>query len=141
ERKRGWGRWVALLLVVGLALAAGGVAYVLLADDGGSSSSTSSPPTTSAAKPSGAPTTPAATESAPTSSAPSVKPSSAHALALQGLRGRALLVPECQPLKGTRWVYPVGPPVRGLPDIEADIQSDLYEVFAINFSCKEAAAW
>jgi hypothetical protein len=62
-------------------------------------------------------------------------------LALQGLRGRALLTPECQPLKGRRWVYPVGPPVQGLPNVVADINSNLYEVFAINYGCKKAAEW
>ncbi len=43
--------------------------------------------------------------------------------------------------RGRRWVYPIGPPVRGLPNVVANIKSDLYEVFAINYSCKQASEW
>jgi hypothetical protein len=64
-----------------------------------------------------------------------------QALATRGLIGRQLLKPECAPVKGPRWVYPVGPPVRGLPNIVADIKSNLYEVFAIDYDCKQASAW
>jgi hypothetical protein len=69
------------------------------------------------------------------------RPGSTHALALAGLRGRKLLQPECTPMKGPGWVYPIGPPVRGLTPIVANIKSDLYEVFAINYPCRRAAAW
>jgi hypothetical protein len=79
--------------------------------------------------------------SAPTSSASTAKPGSAEALALQGIQGHPLLAPECTPIKGPQWVYPIGPPVRGLPNVVANIRSRLYEVFAINYSCKEAYAW
>jgi hypothetical protein len=118
-------------------VAAGALTYALLANGDSKSSSTSS-----TAKPAATPT-PAAPSpaAAPTQSGLPAKPSPAQALALQGLRGRALLTPECRPIKGPGWVYPVGPPVRGLPGIVADIRSDLYEVFAINFTCERAAAW
>jgi hypothetical protein len=72
---------------------------------------------------------------------PSVRPGSSQALALSALRGHPLLAPECAPIEGPRWVYPVGPPVKGLPPVVANIQSDLYEVFAINYSCRQASAW
>src|SRR5262249_43731653 len=36
---------------------------------------------------------------------------------LLALQNRTLLKPECSPLKGQQWIYPIGPPVRGLPDI------------------------
>ena len=137
---------MALGLAAALALAAGCLAYVLLSDGGSSSSSPSLPATSSASKPSVAPksSTASATPTptlTPAKPAPTAKALPGHALALQGLRGRALLVPECNPLKGPSWVYPIGPPVRGLPGIVADIRSDLYEVFAINYSCEQAAAW
>jgi hypothetical protein len=70
------------------------------------------------------------------SSTPTAKPDP-----LQGLQGHRLLSPECTPLKGRRWIYPVGPPVAGLPPLVAKINSNLYEVFAINYSCKEASKW
>jgi hypothetical protein len=87
------------------------------------------------------------TSRAPTSSATSAssatssKPSTPQELALQALNGRTLLTPECKPLKGGLWVYPVGPPVKGLPPIVANIRSDLYEVFAINYKCSDAVKW
>ena len=123
-RRRGRGRSLAPFLAALLALAAvGGGTYLLVADR-------SSTPTSSAPP-----------SSAPTPSGPTGKPLAGRALALQGLRGRALLTPECAPIKGPRWVYPVAPPVRGLPNIVANIKSDLYEVFAIKYSCKQASAW
>ena len=75
------------------------------------------------------------------SKAPTTLPVSASALALGGLQGHPLRAPECTPIKGRRWVYPIGPPVRGLPNVVANINSDLYEVFAINYSCKQAYEW
>ncbi len=114
ERAREWGWLSAAPLVAGLVLAAaGGATYLLV---GGRSSS-------------------------PTSSAATASPVSTRALALQGLQGRRLLAPECAPINGPRWVYPIGPPVPGLPNVVANIRSDLYEVFAINYSCKQASAW
>ena len=68
-------------------------------------------------------------------------PISEHQLALSGLVGRQLSKPECRPVKGPQWVYPVAPPVKGLPAPIADIKSNLYEVFAINYDCKQADAW
>jgi hypothetical protein len=62
-------------------------------------------------------------------------------LATEGLTGRKLQTPECAPVEGPRWVYPVAPPVRGLPNIVANIRSNLYEVFAIHYPCTKAAAW
>ena len=62
-------------------------------------------------------------------------------LALQRFRGRRSSLRSATPLKGPRWVYPVGPPVQGLPNVVADIKSNLYEVFAINYGCEQAAAW
>jgi hypothetical protein len=79
--------------------------------------------------------------SAPTSPAASAKTVSGNALALSALQGHPLAAPECTPIKGRRWVYPIGPPVRGLPNVVAKINSNLYEVFAINYSCKQAAEW
>jgi hypothetical protein len=79
--------------------------------------------------------------SAPTSPASSAKTVSGSALALSALQGHPLAAPECTPIKGRRWVYPIGPPVRGLPNVVANINSDLYEVFAINYSCKQASEW
>ena len=79
--------------------------------------------------------------SAPTSPASSAKTVSGNALALSALQGHPLAAPECTPIKGRRWVYPIGPPVRGLPNVIANINSDLYEVFAINYSCKQATEW
>ena len=76
--------------------------------------------------------------SKPTAAPPAL---SGDALALRGLQGHPLRAPECTPIKGRRWVYPIGPPVRGLPNVVAKINSDLYEVFAINYSCKQAAEW
>jgi hypothetical protein len=116
ENARRWGRVrsAAPFLAAGLALAAvGGATYFLV---GGGSS-------------------------APKSPALATTPGSARALALKGLQGHPLIAPECAPISGPRWVYPIGPPVRGLPNVVANIRSDLYEVFAINFSCKEASAW
>jgi hypothetical protein len=108
---------VAPLVAAGvLVAAAAGVAYLVVG--GGSSASTSS-----------------------TSSGSTVTPTSEHALAMQALTGRQLLKPECAPIKGPRWVYPVAPPVRGLPNIVANIRSDLYEVFAINYDCAKASGW
>jgi hypothetical protein len=102
------------LVAAGLALAAiGGATYVLVAGR----------------------------SSTPTSSAQVATPGSARSFPLQALQGRALQAPECTPIKGRRWVYPVGPPVEGLPNIVANIKSNLYEVFAINYSCKEASTW
>jgi hypothetical protein len=75
------------------------------------------------------------------SSASAAKGPTEHQLALAGLNGRQLLKPECAPVTGPRWAYPVGPPIRGLPPPIADIKSDLYEVFAINFPCQKAVAW
>src|SRR5207302_767970 len=126
ERARRWGRGRSVAPFLGALLALAAVAggtYLLVTDR--SSTQPSSAPAPSAATPSG----------------PTGKPLAGRALALQGLQGRALLSPECAPLKGPRWVYPVAPPVRGLPNIVANIKSDLYEVFAINYSCKEASAW
>ena len=130
---------MALGLAAALALAAGGLTYALLSDGDSTSSSQSSPATSSATPRSSAASATAAPTSMPAKPAATAIPG--HALALQGLRGRTLLTPECNPIKGLRWVYPIGPPVRGLPDIVADIRSDLYEVFAINYRCDEAAAW
>jgi hypothetical protein len=59
----------------------------------------------------------------------------------QAFNGQRLLAPECTPIKGPQWVYPIGPPVRGLPNVVANIRSGLYEVFAINYGCKQASAW
>ena len=75
------------------------------------------------------------------SASPAAATVSEHDLAMTGLTGRQLLKPECAPIKGQRWVYPVGPPVKGLPNIVANIKSNLYEVFAINYDCKQADAW
>jgi hypothetical protein len=108
---------VAPLVAAGVLVAvAAGVAYLVVGR--GSSASTSS-----------------------TSSGSTVSHTSEHALAMQALTGRKLLKPECAPIKGPRWVYPVAPPVRGLPNIVANIKSDLYEVFAINYDCAKASAW
>ncbi|HLI58865.1 MAG TPA: hypothetical protein VKV21_04285 [Solirubrobacteraceae bacterium] len=60
---------------------------------------------------------------------------------LARLAGHPLLAPECAPIKGPEWVYPLGPPVRGLPPVVANIRSNLYEVFAIHYSCAKASAW
>ncbi len=60
---------------------------------------------------------------------------------MAALAGHPLQAPECTPVKGVRWVYPKGPPVRGLPPIEAKISSNIYEVFAIKYPCAEASAW
>jgi hypothetical protein len=68
-------------------------------------------------------------------------PSSGQVQPPQAFNGQRLLTPECTPIKGPRWVYPIGPPVRGLPNVVANIKSDLYEVFAINYSCKQASTW
>jgi hypothetical protein len=106
---------MALLVVAGalvLAAAVGGVTYFLAGSSSGS-----------------------------TQAASTVTPAVARALALKGLAGRRLLAPECEPVKGPQWVYPVAPPVRGLPNIVADIKSNLYEVFAIDYPCKQASAW
>lgn len=75
------------------------------------------------------------------SSASATTPISANALALRGLLGHPLTAPECTPIKGPRWVYPIGPAVPSLPNVVANIRSNLYEVFAINYSCKQASAW
>jgi hypothetical protein len=115
KRDRGKGRrfwWIVAAGVVVLAAAAGGVAYALV---GRSSASTPSASTGTLG--------------------------SGHAVALQGLAGRKLLEPECTPLRGQQWVYPIGPPVRGLPNVVANVRSNLYEVFAIDYSCKQASAW
>jgi hypothetical protein len=116
EQARGGrkGRRTAILVIAGvvLAAAAGGVTYLLVGGSSGSSPSTSAIP-----------------------------PISARELALQGLTGRRLLAPECAPLQGRTWVYPIGPPVPGLPPVVANIRSNLYEVFAIDYSCKTAATW
>ena len=110
--RRGPGR-PALFLAAGLALAAaGGATYLLVSRS-----------------------------SAPTPPAPATRPLSANALALRGLLGHPLAAPECTPIKGPRWAYPIGPPVPSLPNIVANIRSDLYEVFAINYSCKQASTW
>ncbi len=60
---------------------------------------------------------------------------------LAALSGHELLAPECSPLKGPLWVYPKGPPVKGLPTVVASIKSNLYEVFAIHYGCNDAASW
>jgi hypothetical protein len=60
---------------------------------------------------------------------------------LAALVGHQLLPPECMPVTGPLWVYPKGPPVSGLPPVVANIRSNLYEVFAINSSCKDASSW
>lgn len=60
---------------------------------------------------------------------------------MAALAGHPLQAPECTPVKGVRWVYPKGPPVRGLPPIVAKISSNIYEVFAINYPCSEASTW
>jgi hypothetical protein len=104
-----------LFLAAALALAAAGGATYLLVDS--SSAPTSSTSTTTAT------------------------PISANKVALSGLQGHPLVAPECTPLKGPGWVYPIGPPVPGLPNVVANIRSDLYEVFAISYSCKQADAW
>jgi hypothetical protein len=75
------------------------------------------------------------------SSSPAAVPAVAASSPLAALSGHALLAPECNPIKGRQWVYPVAPPVRGLPNVVADIKSNLYEVFAIDYSCKKASAW
>jgi hypothetical protein len=119
KRRRGRGQTAALVLAAVLVFAAlGGVIYAVVA--GGSSTSTA-------------------------------KPASGQAQSQQGtyssgqpqhdLRGHKLLAPECTPLRGRRWDYPVGPPIHGLPPVHANISSDLYEVFAINYDCKEAKTW
>lgn len=79
--------------------------------------------------------------SSPTTPLPSATPRSAAALALAALQGHPLQAPECTPIKGPQWVYPIGPPVPGLPNVVANIKSNLYEVFAINYSCAQASAW
>jgi hypothetical protein len=68
-------------------------------------------------------------------------PVSDNQLAMSGLVGRQLLQPECKPIKGPRWDYPVAPAVRGLPPPIANIKSNLYEVFAINYPCETAVTW
>jgi hypothetical protein len=121
KQARGRGRFVGLLLIGGLVLAAAaGLAYILV-DDGSSESS---------AKP-----------ESPTKQAPAAKSSASQALPLQSFRGHRLLTPECTPLQGRRWAYPLGPPVKGLPDLTADIHSSTYEVFAVHYPCKEAKTW
>lgn len=60
---------------------------------------------------------------------------------LAALAGHQLSAPECMPVTGPEWVYPKGPPVKGLPPVIANIRSDLYEAFAINYSCKDADVW
>jgi hypothetical protein len=118
-RRLGRARSAAPFVAAALALATvAGATYYLVADHSSSSSSTP-----------------------PASSAPAAKPGSARSVALQGLQGRALLAPECTPIKGPGWVYPIGPPIKGLPPVVANIKSDLYEVFAISYSCSEASAW
>jgi hypothetical protein len=42
-----------------------------------------------------------------------------------------LYKPECEPVKGRRWNYPG----------DQKISSNLYEMFAINYPCSEAAKW
>jgi len=73
--------------------------------------------------------------------APASAPPTAHSSPLTALQSHALLAPECTPIKGREWVYPVAPPVRGLPNVVANIKSNLYEVFAIHYSCAKATAW
>jgi hypothetical protein len=76
------------------------------------------------------------------SSSPSTAPSNPTTSdPMAALLGHPLLPPECKPVKGSRWVYPKSPPVRGLPPVVAKISSNLYEVFAIHYSCAEASAW
>jgi len=60
---------------------------------------------------------------------------------LKATGGHRLLPPECTPYKGTKWVYPIGPPIPGVPKVVANIRSNVYEVFAINFSCAKATEW
>lgn len=113
-RRRGRARLAVPLAAAVLVLAAaGGVTYAFV---GGSSSGSSSAGSASGAL-------------------------SPDRLAVQGLQGRRLQYPECAPLHAGRWKYPFGPPVAGLPPLQAEIGSNLYEVFAINYSCKDAAAW
>jgi hypothetical protein len=50
---------------------------------------------------------------------------------LTALRSHQLLSPECTPVAGPRWTAP-GTTL---------ITSDLYEVFAIHMSCKQASTW
>jgi len=120
---------------------AGPLAYIFVADDSSEPKSAATsvpaatPPATTSSTPAGA---------APVKAAPAAKPLPKEIrglLATQALRGHALIKPECQPFKGRRWIYPIGPPVRGLPNVVADISSNLYEVFAINYDCKTAAKW
>jgi hypothetical protein len=49
----------------------------------------------------------------------------------RSLAGHQFLYPECAPVHGTRWRYP------GV----ARIQSDVYESFAIHYSCASAKMW
>jgi len=85
------------------------------------------------------------TTTAPTTSTPgkTSTPSAKEAVKApkQSFDGRRLLAPECTPIRGPRWVYPVGPPVPGLPNVVADIKSNLYEVFAIKYDCAKASQW
>jgi hypothetical protein len=104
---------VVLLVAAGVALAAAGAATYLLVNR----------------------------SSSPASAPPAATPVSANALALRGLLGHPVSAPECTPVKGPLWVYPIGPHVYSLPNVVANIRSDLYEVFAINYSCKQAYAW
>jgi hypothetical protein len=60
---------------------------------------------------------------------------------ISALAGHPLQAPECTPIKGPQWVYPKGPPVRGLPPVIASIKSTYYEVFAIHYSCATATKW
>jgi hypothetical protein len=57
------------------------------------------------------------------------KPLSAEIQA--ALNDHVLLKPECAPVKSLAWVYPGS----------QSITSNLYELFAINYSCDRAAAW
>lgn len=75
------------------------------------------------------------------SSTPGAVPVVAQSSPLAALKGHELLKPECTPINGPRWAYPIAPPVKGLPPVVANIRSDLYEVFAVNYSCKEASSW
>ncbi len=79
---------------------------------------------------SGGSSTPAAVQPAATVSDP-----------MAALAGHPLQAPECTPIKGPRWVYPKGPPVKGLPPVIANIRSTTYEVFAIHYCCSQASTW
>src|SRR4051812_24121202 len=110
---RGRGRSVALVLGALLVVAAvGGVTYAVVARDSspGAAKSVSVQTTTT-------PQTTKTTTSIPAK--PSAAGTKGTPAPRQSFDGRRLLAPECSPIKGPQWVYPVGPPVRGLPNVVA----------------------